>query len=409
MDYTAALEQIHKNGNFALPVGLERVKAALERLGNPQNDFKSIHVAGTNGKGSVCAMLASVLKKAGFKTGLFISPYIINFRERIQINGEFISEDAVSSLVEEILSTKLILNEFELIAVMGFLYFSREKCDVAVIETGLGGRLDATNALPPQNKLVSVITKIGLDHTALLGDTIEKITAEKCGIIGDKTVTCIGQETAALNKIKAVSKQLILPNEADLITLKSDIFGNSFVYKGLKYEVPLGGRHQINNAVTAIEAVRTAFPDIEYKTVSAGLLNVKFPARLEVLSKEPLIIADGAHNPCAAKALRAALNSISGNITAVIGMMADKDCDEFLRILSSAVSEIITVTVTDNSRALTASQLALKARRLCKNVESAESLDDAICKAVKKGNTCIITGSLYFAAEARVRVTDFFK
>lgn len=409
MDYINALEEIRKNGNFTMPPGLERVKSALAKLGDPQNKFKSIHIAGTNGKGSVCAMTASILEETGFKTGLFISPYVVNFRERIQINGEFISEENLAKLAEEVLSANVALKEFEFVTVMGFLYFSREKCDIAVIETGLGGSLDATNTLPLKNKLASVITKIGLDHTAVLGDTIEKITAEKCGIIGDKTVTCIGQEPVALKIIKSASKNLVLPDESALITLESNIFGNSFVYKGNRYEVPLGGRHQINNAVTAIETIKSAFPDIDDKTIALGLSKVKFPARLEILNKDPLVITDGAHNPCAASVLKDALGDIKEDITAVIGMMADKNCDEFLKIISPAVSDIITVAVSDNGRSISAEALALKAKRFCKNARPAANLDSAISEILKRGNACIITGSLYLAAEARQKVPEIFK
>ena len=181
MNYEETLNYIHSLGNFSKPATLERIKSVLQKLGNPQNNFKAIHIAGTNGKGSEAAMLTKTFSLAGYKTGLYISPFIIDFRERIQLNGEFISHNDICKFAEIVKSTNTELTEFEFITAVAFLYFSQQNCDIAIIETGLGGRLDATNTLG--NVIANVITKIGLDHTAILGDTIQKITAEKCGII----------------------------------------------------------------------------------------------------------------------------------------------------------------------------------------------------------------------------------
>ena len=181
MTYNETLDFIHSLGKFRLPASLERIKEVCKRLGDPQNSFKSIHIAGTNGKGSTAAMISNILIKSGLVTGTFISPFIVKFNERIQINGRYISDDDLVFYAEKVRETGVRLNEFEFITALCFLYFKDKKIDVAVMETGLGGRLDATNVL--ENVSVSVITKIGLDHTAILGETIEKIAAEKCGII----------------------------------------------------------------------------------------------------------------------------------------------------------------------------------------------------------------------------------
>jgi len=232
LSYKDALEIIHSKGNFSFPAGLERIKKLLEALGNPQNKFKAIHIAGTNGKGSVASMTAEVLKQSGYKTGLFTSPYIIEFRDRIRINGEFISEKDLARLTETVESTGIKVNEFEMITAIGFLYFAEENCDVAVIETGLGGRYDATNTM--DNVLVSVITKIGLDHTAILGNTIEKIAEEKCGIIKNShTVTLHTQMPDAMAVIKKHSRELTIPDTSRLKILKSGIEGNEFIYKNI--------------------------------------------------------------------------------------------------------------------------------------------------------------------------------
>ena len=181
MNYDETLSYIHSLGKFRLPASLDRITAVIKMLFDPQNAFKSIHIAGTNGKGSTASMLSNIYIKEGYRVGLFISPFIISFNERIQINGQFISDADLAFYAEKVKACGVELNEFEFITAVCFLYFKDKKVDVAVIETGLGGRLDATNAL--QNVAASVITKIGLDHTAVLGETIEKITAEKCGII----------------------------------------------------------------------------------------------------------------------------------------------------------------------------------------------------------------------------------
>ena len=245
MNYTETLNYIHSLGNFSKPPTLERIKAVLQKLGNPQNNFKAIHIAGTNGKGSVSSMLSKVFNLAGYKTALFISPFIIDFCERIQINGNFISEDDICKLAEIVKDTNIELTEFEFITAIAFLYFSQENCDIAIIETGLGGRLDATNTL--ENVIANVITKIGLDHTAVLGDTIEKIAYEKCGIIKNcPVITSMGYEEI---RDKA--------DELDSMLL----FTSPFVPQEFVEVLSLKGLHQIENLALVMTAINYLFKD----------------------------------------------------------------------------------------------------------------------------------------------------
>ena len=409
MNYSEALKNIGRLGNFSLPPGLSRVNEALLKLGNPQKKFKSIHIAGTNGKGSVSAMIASVMKQSGYKTGMFVSPFIINFRERIQINGEFISQEDVASLAEKVLKLNIPLKEFEFITVLGFLYFAEKNCDVAVVETGLGGKLDATNSLDKTNKLVSVITKISLDHTALLGDTFEKIAREKCGIITKTAVSYPQQPVKALEVIRQMSKNLIIPKISELEILKSDIFGSRFVYRGNVYDIPLAGKHQILNAVTAIEALLAANTSISLNDIREGLKNTFFPARLELVSENPTVIIDGAHNPDGALCIKNFLFDCKKNVTAVIGMLADKDCESFLKILMPVCGRAITVTVPGNERSLSAKELQKKASAYCPNVTACESVSQALALAKEYGEDIIVTGSLYLASAARTAAGEIFR
>ncbi|MBR3300528.1 MAG: bifunctional folylpolyglutamate synthase/dihydrofolate synthase, partial [Clostridia bacterium] len=318
MTYNETLDFIHSLGKFRLPASLERIKEVCKRLGDPQNSFKSIHIAGTNGKGSTAAMISNILIKSGLVTGTFISPFIVKFNERIQINGRYISDDDLVFYAEKVRETGVRLNEFEFITALCFLYFKDKKIDVAVMETGLGGRLDATNVL--ENVSVSVITKIGLDHTAILGETIEKIAAEKCGIIKKSApvVTVCDQDGKALSVIKSYAGDLTVPEISAV--KKADLTGCEFDYRGVSYTLSLLGKHQAYNAATAIEAVRKFSPDIPLETIRSALFETVFPARLEIVSRSPLVIVDGAHNPDAAEVLARFIRDLGGEVTFVCAM-----------------------------------------------------------------------------------------
>ena len=404
MTYTETLNHIHSLGNFGMSAGLDRIKTVLEKLGNPQNKLKAIHIAGTNGKGSVSAMLSNVFKTAGYKTGLFISPYIIDFRERIQINGEYISKEELCIYAESVKNTNIDLIEFEFITALAFLYFAEKNIDILICETGLGGRLDATNTL--DNLICAVITKIGLDHTAILGNTIEKITEEKCGILRNSPViTSPKQEKIAVDVIKSHTKDLICPDISECKIVKSDITGNTFIYKGEKFETGLSGEYQIENAITVIETVRSCGYGIPYTILYKGIKDTFFPARLEVVSKNPLIVIDGAHNPDGAAVLSNELKKYGGKVTAIIGMMKDKNYKEVLSVTLEYCKNAVAVEVENLPRSLSAEELKDIAKEFC-TAFKAENYEEAIAKAleISDGDPIFVFGSLYLAADIRKKI-----
>lgn len=397
MNYSETLTYIHSLGNFGKEPTLDRIKAVLEKLGNPQNNFRAIHIAGTNGKGSVSAMLHNVFKLSGLKTGLFISPYIIDFCERIQINGEFIPENELCVLSQKVIDTKIDLTQFEFITAVAFMYFSRRKCDIAIVETGLGGRLDATNAL--KRVLACVITKIGLDHTAVLGDSIEKIAREKCGIIKNAPViTSFNQPKAAFDVLAQYDP--IVPLKENLKVIKADIFGNEFVYCGNSFKTSLSGEHQIENAVIVIETALKCGVDLQ--TVQKAIAATYFPARVEVINKNPLIVLDGAHNPDGANVLARVMRQYGGKITAITGMCADKDCDEVLRLTLPYCKRAIAVEIENMPRSLKAEALCKLAQQYCP-CEVANSYDEAV-KKIKDEDVVFVFGSLYLASSIREKL-----
>lgn len=408
MNYTDTLNYIHSLGNFGLPAGLDRMTAVLKAIGNPQKNIKAVHIAGTNGKGSVSAMLSSVFKTAGYKTGLFISPYIIDFRERIQINGEYISQSDLTLYANRVKDTGIRLTEFEFITASAFLYFAEQKCDIVILETGLGGRLDATNTV--ENKLAAVITKIGLDHTAILGDTIEEITKEKCGIIKDcPVISNPCQDGEALSVIKSYCADTVVPKMNEAKILESEI-GNSFIYKGEKYDLSLCGEYQVENAVTVIETVRKIGQSISYNIIYEGLKAATFPARMEIISRHPLVVLDGAHNPDGAKALARELKKYDGKITAIVGMMKDKAYESFLENTLCYCKASVAVEVKGMPRSLSSDELKATAEKYCKCV-TAEDYISAIrtAKEFSCGEPLFVFGSLYLASAIREYLKEYFK
>lgn len=400
MKYIETLNYIHSLGAFSHEASLKRITAVCQKLGNPQNDFRAIHIAGTNGKGSVSTFVSSALKAAGYKVGTYVSPYIVDFCERIQINGEYISQEDLCRLSQRVIDTKIDLTEFEFITAVGFLYFSENNIDIAVLETGLGGRFDATNVI--DSPLVSVITKIGLDHTAVLGDTIEQIAKEKCGIIkGNTVVTTHIQPQAAYDVIKSYSQKVMTPNINDLTNVNISVLGNSFTYKNQNYKTNLGGEYQVENALIAIETLKNCGVTITDDNIKIGLERAFIPARLEVVSQNPLIAIDGAHNPDGANALCEALKD-SENITAIIGVMRDKNYKDVLSKTLPFCKNVICAK-PNIPRALPIDELSNVAKYYSKNVFEAESLQNAIqlAKEKSKGNSIFVFGSLYLASEIR--------
>ena len=410
MNYGEALNYIHSLGKFSKPAGLDRITLALKRLNDPQNNFKAIHIAGTNGKGSVSAMLAKIFSTAGYKTGLFISPFIIDFRERIQINSEFISEEDLVKYSQRVIDTGVEMTEFEFITAAAFSYFSDKKCDIVIAETGLGGRLDATNTL--NNVAAAVITKIGLDHIGILGDTVEKIAAEKCGIIKDcpVTVTSAGQRKSALAVIEGSSKRLVTPDLSQLTVLKCDQNGSAIIYMNREYEISLVGEYQIENALTVIETVKASGYNIPYNTVKTALANTFFPARAEIISKKPLVMLDGAHNPDGAAQLAKILKEYEGKAVALIGVMRDKDYNAVLRATLPFCRAAVAVTVENMPRSLDGKTLARTAEEYCP-AQTAENYDEAIRKAALTAgeDPVFVFGSLYLAGGIRQKLIEFYK
>lgn len=408
MNYTEALNYIHSLGNFKLPAGLQRITAALSTLSCPQNKFESVHIAGTNGKGSVSAMLAKIFETAGFKTGLYISPYIIDFRERIQINGNFISEDDLVKYAQRVKNTEIALSEFEFITAAAFSYFADEKCDIVIVETGLGGRLDATNTL--ERVRAAVITKVGLDHSAILGDTVEKIAAEKCGIIKNfSTVVSANQKNTVMSIIKKYTENYVVPDISRLKVLKCDGSGTTYIYKEKEYSLSLCGEYQIENSLTAIEAVSASGFNIPYETVKKALGTTFFPARAEIISREPLTVLDGAHNPDGAEALCKIMKKYGRRITAVIGVMRDKDYETVLKKTLPYCRAAVAVTVENMPRSLAGEKLAAAASKYCPCV-TAENYDAAIEKSrLSAGNDPVfVFGSLYLASGIREKLKKFY-
>lgn len=402
MNYNEALQYIHYLGMFSHKPSLERIHAVLERLGNPQRDFSVIHAAGTNGKGSVCVMTASVLTAAGFKTGLFVSPYIVNFRERIQIDGEYISEEELCRLAQSVKEANVPLTEFEFITALAFLHFSRQGCQLVVLETGLGGRLDATNAC--ENDIVDIICNIGLDHTEILGGTISEIAAEKCGIIKCQgVVTAPFQDSAALSVIKKHCDNVIVPDTSRLNILASNISGSRFLYKNQEYSLTLAGKHQIYNAVTVIEALSASGLSIPQGALKQGLLTAFIPARLEILSTDPLFLIDGAHNPHAAEVLYEFMREYSGSVVAVFSAMRDKDYPAVAKRLFPLCKGVVLTELSQLPRAESLSALRQTAERYCGNVRVAESPAAAVkaASSISNGGPVFAFGSLYLAAEIR--------
>ena len=415
MNYTEALEYIHSIcWTFTKP-GLERIGELCEKLGNPQNELKFVHVAGTNGKGSFCSMLDSILRRAGYRTGLFTSPYIKVFNERMQFCGVNVSNEELAEITDYVKpyadSMEDKPTEFELITAIGFEFFKRNKCDVVILEAGMGGRLDSTNII--DSSLLSVITGIALDHVAFLGDTVEKIAAEKAGII--KQNGCVlfgGNGESVMEVIKAKASEMNakfhFADKSGLEILSSDLSGsliNYGTYKELR--LPLLGLYQPLNAANvlcAVEILKDQGFKIDENAVREGLLAARWPARFEIISRDPLVIFDGAHNP---EGIEKAVESIKRyfgdeKVAVLTGVMKDKDYNYIARKFSEIADRAYTIT-PQNPRALPAEEYA----RVLESVgikttaydSVAEALADATAHAKAWGSPLVCLGSLYMYCE----------
>ncbi len=417
MTYEDALAYIHATLRFGSRPGLSRIARLAAYLGDPQKKLRFVHVAGTNGKGSTCAAAAAALREAGCRTGLYISPYIEDFCERIQIDGVPIAHEELASLLEDALpylknEKEEHPTEFELVTALAFRYFLKKKCDVVVLEVGLGGRFDATNLIPVP--LVSVITSISLDHTAILGDTHAKIAFEKCGIIkpGGVTVSSPGQVPEAFDVIQKIAAErgnrLIVPDLAKVRVEKESIEGTKLTYGGLPLSIPLCGRHQIANFLTAFEAVQTLGAhglSVPPETAARGMAKVTFPARMERLHEKPLVLLDGAHNPAGTAALKDTVKrNLSGRpLTVIMGMLADKDYHTGIGNIAPLAAHFLAVR-PQSPRALASEETARAASAFCPDTSFYDSyekaLDTALAKTPEDG-VLLICGSLYLAGPMR--------
>ena len=398
MNYTEAIEYIHSIPKFVRPLGNAQLAALLGLLGNPQDKLKFIHIAGTNGKGSTAAITASILQAAGYKTGLFTSPFIEVFNERIRINGENIPDNELAEYISTVKNTMennaLLVSEFAFITAVSFLYFYDKNCDIVVLETGMGGRLDATNIIPCP--LVSVLTSISLDHMQYLGNTIQEITAEKCGIIKQGGTVVTYPNSSVMNIIEAHAKQ----NGAELIkTEKAVSCKNGFMYKGIKYPISLKGEYQPQNASVALEAIFALKGfNISDKAINDGLKSAKWAARFEFI-RENLII-DGGHNIDGIRALKASLLSLKKPIILVMAMMEDKSCSECISEITPIADYFIAAELN--------MPRCLKAEKLFELSDTTGEVIPDCIEAVQKAlnladdNTIVcVCGSLYLAGEIR--------
>ena len=417
--YLKTLEKIYNLRGGVIDLRLDRVNRALALFDHPEKNFPSFHIAGTNGKGSTAAMLHRILSDAGYLTGLYTSPHLVSFTERIRIADEEISEQEVVTLADEIwrlsAEANITLTFFEIVTVMAFIFFARRQIDVAVVEVGLGGRLDATNLLRP---LVSIITTISKDHEAFLGTDLRSIAREKGGIIKQRVpVICGKLPSSALGVIGSIAKR----SSAPLYFLGRDFFyflncDGTFDYKGPNWHfknlsLSLDGRHQRRNAavaIAALENVAQEFP-LSQTAIRSGLHTVTWPGRLEVVLNEPQVVLDGAHNGEGIRALVEEIGSrrSRGRIRVLFAVMEDKDWRVMLRELARVVDEII-LTRVSMERSADPDQLAhelagklpyqviLDAREALRSVLKAARIDDMI----------VVAGSLYLLGEVRPMLTE---
>ena len=426
-DYNETVNYLYNLRSLGIKLGLSNTKKVMGILGEPQNSFRSVHIAGTNGKGSTASTIASILTESGFRVGLYTSPHLLNFTERIKINNNQITEDKVLSLtshIQDIIAgTDLQLTFFEFATAIAFYYFASEKVDWAVVETGMGGRFDATNVILPD---VSVITNIGLDHSEFLGSNLSDIAFEKAGIIKPETpVVTSAQAPEAIKQISDIaemrnSKLHLYGKDFKSVLLSMNAKHITFDYVGdtefRNLSLPLSGRHQLYNASMAVrtcEILRREgvhIPDISLRN---GLLKTAIEGRLERVSENPVIILDGAHNPGAADSIAESIKELfpDKKIIIIIGVMSDKDIEGILKPLMQ-IAESVVLTKPKGERAAPSEKLYEIALKIQKNNEDCRSssivktnsVADALTYAKKEcreKNIILVTGSFYTAGEAK--------
>lgn len=406
MDKT--LQYLYGLERFGIKLGLQAITELLDRLDNPQHKFKSIHVTGTNGKGSTCAFLDSIFQQAGFKVGLYTSPHLVRFTERIKVNGKEIKNKELVELTKFIKQkaeeNHLHPTFFEFTTALAFLYFVQNKIDWAVIEVGMGGRLDATNVIIPE---VSVITNIDYDHMSYLGDTKKKIAGEKAGIIKENIPLITAEKE---NFIINVFKEKCLEKKAELIVLnesyqikKSDLKGQVFVAKKERWMIPLLGEYQIQNTLLAllvIEVLHKKGLNISGEVLKKGLKKTKWPGRLQILKKKPLVIVDGSHNLEGFTYLSSYLKQFPQRKIMLIGIKEDKQVSEMVALLSPLMDEII--ISQSNYKPANPYLLEKEVKKYKDKVKVVPDFKEAIKEAIKLTNPedlLLIAGSLYLVGD----------
>lgn len=419
MNYVESRVYLDRAAKYGSVLGLENMRKLLNHLGNPQEDLKFIHIAGTNGKGSVLAFLSGILTEAGYRVGRYISPTLFSYRERIQINDQYVEREAVARLMTRIgQSIEVMLaggskhpTVFEIETALSFLYFREKKCDLVLLETGLGGLKDATNVV--ETTIMEIISPIGMDHMEYLGTSLEEITRNKAGIIKPETmVITTRQEPEVMEILEEICRQKRNQLfQADETQASGVVYGYErqfFSYGGYEnLEISLAGSYQIENAVLAVEAAkglkRLGYMIGEHQ-IRNGLVKTRWNGRFTVLMKSPVFIIDGAHNRDAAKVLRrsAELYFSGRDIYFIMGMFKDKEFEEIVRITAPLAVHIITIQTPGNERALPKEELADVVRRYHERVETADDIPFAVQKSLqmaKKNDVIIAFGSLSFLGE----------
>ena len=426
MNYIEARVYLDEVSKYGSVLGLESMRELLRRLGDPQNELKFIHISGTNGKGSVLAYLSTILSGAGYRTGRYISPTLFSYRERIQVDGEYIEKESLACHVTAIAAAAEDMQKaglpsptvFEIETALAFLYFKEKRCDIVTLEVGCGGLLDATNVIT--TTLMEVIASISMDHTDLLGDTLAKIAAQKAGIIKpDTMVVSAQQKSEAAQVIEDTCKEqhctLQMVDESKISNVHYGAEGQTFSYKEWEnVAISLAGSYQIKNAALAlegVEALRKLGYALSDQQVREGLLHTAWRGRFTTLRRDPTVIIDGAHNPAAALELKESLERYFPGKTLyfVMGMFKDKDYAQVIDLTAPLARHIITVETPGNPRAMPARELAEAVGKVNPSVEWADSVAHGVEKALAmagKEDAVIVFGSLSFLGEAADAVNE---
>ena len=426
MNYKEARVYLDEVSKYGSVLGLESMRELLRRLGDPQNELKFIHISGTNGKGSVLAYLSTILSGAGYRTGRYISPTLFSYRERIQVDGEYIEKESLACHVTAIAAAAEDMQKaglpsptvFEIETALAFLYFKEKRCDIVTLEVGCGGLLDATNVIT--TTLMEVIASISMDHTDLLGDTLAKIAAQKAGIIKpDTMVVSAQQKSEAAQVIEDTCKEqhctLQMVDESKISNVHYGAEGQTFSYKTWEnVAISLAGSYQIKNAALAlegVEALRKLGYALSDQQVREGLLHTAWRGRFNTLRRDPTVIIDGAHNPAAALELKESLERYFPGkmLYFVMGMFKDKDYAQVIDLTAPLARHIITVETPGNPRAMPARELAEAVGKVNPSVEWADSVAHGVEKALAmagKEDAVIVFGSLSFLGEAADAVNE---